>query len=176
MKPHNFGFKNLTLQNWKESDLTSITSGLQETDWIAAVLEPQLNSSVPEEIVKLFEVARSAFAYGWFFLPLMELGHEQCLRILETGVRERCTQLGISVRKKIRNGKFVPTSFKDNVAALVKAGIFSARDEVGWFLTRKVRNDASHPSSQAIIGPVGQLGYLISTVDRLNKLFPPSAN
>src|SRR5258708_34813759 len=74
----NLGFKTLNVADWKEPDLPFFTNGLQEHEWLGEVLRPQLKATVPKDIQALYEVARAAFAYAWFFMPLTQLGADQC--------------------------------------------------------------------------------------------------
>jgi hypothetical protein len=64
------GFKRLTPENWLEPDETlkifvrllpsGETQPVTGTDWLNFILEPTLNPAVPDDVRKLFEVARNA--------------------------------------------------------------------------------------------------------------------
>jgi hypothetical protein len=47
---------------------------------------------VPEPIRELFDVARGAMIYGWFFYPLFRLGEDQLHRVVEAAVVARYTR------------------------------------------------------------------------------------
>lgn len=162
--PVHHGFKQITASNWQKPDMPCYFPDLTEPLWMEANLKPQLGANVPLEIAALFEVARGALIYGWCFYPLMTLGSEQCLRVLETGVRMCCKKNGLKVSK----------DFKNNIATLKKAGIIPDAEEMRWDFTRKLRNSASHPKLQTIIPPGMALGKLQTTAEMLNKLFPNS--
>lgn len=72
-----FGFKKLTVENWLEPDgILKIFVDLYTGETITGnerakgILEPKLLASVPLPIQRLFEVARGALLYGYFFYPL----------------------------------------------------------------------------------------------------------
>jgi hypothetical protein len=161
-----FGFKKITNANWQQFDETTqkwreITSAAKTNeDWIKFFFQPTLNPKVPEEIAKLLEVARGAMIYGLYFKPLLTLGAEQCYRLLDTGTRIRCNQVGIATK-----------TFKENTDALMNHGILSKNDEELWKEIRKARNTASHPEQQLGFDPRSAKGYLNSVVDCLNYLF-----
>src|SRR2546423_7399041 len=99
------GIKALTIENWLQPDPTSTifvqlshsdgsVSPMSGEDWAAQFLTPSLAATVPEELRKLFEVARGAMAYGYFFYPLYALAGEQLYRVAEAAVSEKYTRLG----------------------------------------------------------------------------------
>jgi len=139
-----------------------------EEQWIKFFFLPKLDSKVPPEIAKLLEVARGAMIYGWNFYPLLTLGVEQCYRLLDTGTRVRCNQLGILTKK---NGGKGNTSFKENTDALMKHGLISKADEIRWNAVRNLRNWSSHPERQSLFDPGQAQGILLTTVNFLNDLF-----
>ena len=139
-----------------------------EEQWIKFFFLPKLNSNVPTEIAKLFEVARGAMIYGWNFYPLLTLGVEQCYRLLDTGTRIRCNQLRIPIKK---NGDKRNVSFKENIDALMNLGIVSKKDEVRWNAVRNLRNWSSHPERQSLYDPGQAQRTLVLVVDCLNDLF-----
>lgn len=101
----NLGFKKLTVDNWLEPDkVSSSFVGISTVDgqvhtisgneWVSCILKPNLIEAVPTEIRALFEVARSALAYGYFFYPLYTLAGEQLFRVAETAVNLKCKEMG----------------------------------------------------------------------------------
>src|SRR5919202_1342535 len=95
------GIKILTTENWLQPDPTSTifaqvsssdgsVSPMSGNDWVALFLKPSLVEAVPEDVRKLFEVARGALAYGYFFYPLYTLAGEQLFRVAECSVSAKC--------------------------------------------------------------------------------------
>jgi hypothetical protein len=117
--------------------------------------------------------------YGWFFYPLITLAFEQCSRVLEAGVKACCVEHGIPTQRLAKNGnplrtkdgRIVETSYAENIARLIEAGIVPASETDLWDEARKLRNDCSHPERQVIFPPAITLGMLQMTADRLNELF-----
>jgi hypothetical protein len=80
----NLGFKKLTVDNWLQPDEASSSFArispidgklfpVTGNDRLLVILEPNLEETVPFEIRKMFEVARGALAYGYFFIPYTPL-------------------------------------------------------------------------------------------------------
>ena len=142
-------------------EMTAVAKTNEE--WIRFFFLPKLDSKVPPEIAKLLEVARGAMIYGWNFYPLLTLGVEQCYRLLDTGTRARCNQVGIPTIKTKKNG--------DKMDALIKHGIISKTDKSRWKLVRDLRNWSSHPKQQSLYDPAEAQGNLFLVVEFLNDLF-----
>lgn len=103
--------KRITPQNWLEHDLTGAPASVELQAWRETFMAVKLDDSVPEEIAAMFEAARGCILYGWFFSPLVMLGVEHCYRVLEAGLRKRCTQLNLPVSLHDRQGKAHVLSF-----------------------------------------------------------------
>jgi hypothetical protein len=172
-----FDCKQVSASNWQQIDeapkLWCMMTAVAKTDaeWIDFFFDPKLEAKVPSEIAKLFEVARGAMIYGWYFYPLLTLGIEQCYRLLDTGTRIRCNQLGIPTVVTKKNGDKRSTSFKENTDALIKRGIVSKNDEVRWEAVRNLRNWSSHPERQSLYDPGHAQGTLVLVAEFLNDLF-----
>ena len=92
--------KQLSVRNWLEPDAAvkffvgasadGCTHELVGADWLEEVLDPKVEQQVPQEIRELFEVARGAMAYAYFFYPLYTLALEQLLRVADAAVLHRC--------------------------------------------------------------------------------------
>ncbi len=93
----NLGFKKLTVDNWTEPDKVSTLFArfspvdgqarpITGDEWMRHILKPNLIDEVPKDIRALFEVARGAIAYGYFFYPLYTLAEEQLYRVVEAAV------------------------------------------------------------------------------------------
>jgi predicted nuclease with RNAse H fold len=170
------GMKKLALHNWREPDMPNVFPGLPEDMWVAEALKPQLAATVPEEVIRLFEVARGSILYGWFFYPLHTLASEQLHRVQEAAVRARCKIAGIPLNKTLKGGRTISRSFADLIGELTGRGIIR-RDERGmWDATRKLRNMSSHPERQMITPP----GYAIAEIElaarRINQLFDKTSD
>ena len=167
-----YGFKRLTLSNLGIQDThVSHPSRLRGEKWVRACLKPQLQSSVPEEVAFLFEVARGSMVYGMFFLPLASLASEQCYRVLEAGARRRHADLGLAKGKRLKIKKLPETSFSEILSALAKAGKIPKADMESWTTMPFLRNRFSHPTSQSIHTLQSAVGVLGFTADLLNRLF-----
>jgi hypothetical protein len=170
------GFKSLSVENWLERDPTmEIFGRMSLTDCSIFTptgeqraedfLQPQLGDHVPLEVRRLFEVARGALLYGYFFYPLYVLGSEQLFRVIETAVSEKC--IAMKANRKIRNGKF-----EDKLAYLRQEDVIPEAEWIRWDATRKLRNLASHPESQTLYGPPDALRNLWITTEQIHLLFP----
>lgn len=165
------GYKPITIQNLVEPDITQVFNRGGTEGWVSIFHEVKLSDKVPSKIVGLFEVARGAMIYGWFYYPLLTLATEQCYRIVESAVRIKCEEIGVKTKRKISNGDEVPVSFFKLQDALFSQGVLEQKEGVKWEALRELRNWASHPESQAIMTPGNALDTLRITADQLHDLF-----
>lgn len=167
------GIKTLTIENWLQPDPTSTifvqlsysdgsASPMSGADWVAQFLDPSLAATVPEEVCKLFEVARGAMAYGYFFYPLYALAGEQLYRVAEAAVSEKCALLGAP--KKL--------SFQDKIKFLLDKNVIPNEEFMVWDAMRQLRNESSHPRQQNILPPGMVATMLYQVAERINGLFP----
>lgn len=164
-------FKRLTLENILEPDpVNSYFGGISESgeilpatveERVMRIIEPQLKDSVPIEVKKLFEVARGAIAYGWYFYPLYTLGCEQLFRVIEAAVKAKCMELNLSDNT---NGRFHNELKKLHDHSIVNYDIV-------WQSIRKLRNSSSHPNSQTILPPGAAIGEINIVTKLINSLF-----
>lgn len=166
------GFKRITVANWQDRDMPIGFSALTPDSWVEHNMDPQLGPNVPADIAALFEVARGAIVYGWFFYPLITLAVEQCSRVLEAGVKACCVEHGIPTQRLDKSGSPIATTYSQNIAMLIKSEVIPASDADLWNVARDLRNLFSHPERQMIFPPGVTLGMLQTTADRLNELFP----
>lgn len=160
-------FSRITTENWQLPDRQNyMPFGVSAVEWPYPILEPKLHDAVPREVIRVFEVARAAVVYSWYFYPLATLGLEQCTRVAEFAARERCRLLQ---RDSDR--------FFENIETLSNAGILSPEQSFRWDAVRKLRNDRSHLKSFMLVDPGYAVGVLRTTVELINSLFPlpPSA-
>ncbi len=172
-------FKRITVANWLERDMPAGFSRLTPESWVEYNMQPQLGPNVPPDILSLFEVARGAMIYGWFFYPLITLAAEQCSRVIEAGVKACCGKHGIPTQRlgkdghplRTRYGRPSETSHSENIKELVKSQVIPACEAELWDVAREFRNLCSHPERQMIFAPGMALGMLKVTSDCLNELF-----
>lgn len=165
-------YKTLTVGNWQLPDGTSTQFSLPDDelviqamggdDWARAFLAVELGDHVPDDVRDLFDAARGALVYGWFFYPLFRLGEEQLARVAETAARTRYTELG---------GPRSRPGFADVLESLSENQALPVGAEARWHNYRKMRNLVSHPSYQGIVPPGHALRALRTVADDINALF-----
>jgi hypothetical protein len=171
------GFKKLTRENWLEpesmmdafvhvSRTDQMKVPISPDEWVDRFLKPQLDSEVPIEIVRLFEVARGSVAYGYFFYPLYTLAGEQLYRIAEAAVSARSQMVGTLPR--------AARTFRGQLNFLREKNIVSDQDCAWWDVARELRNYVSHPRNQSILMPFDVLRDLYEVSIRINRLFAVS--
>ncbi len=167
------GFKVLTEDNWLEPDDVA-THGVIFTDdgrlepitgnrWVQRFMTPQLLPSVPDEVQRLFEIARSAMAYGYFFYPLFTLAEDQLYRVVEAAVTIKFLSMRLG-------SEGVP--FKRKIQRLIEEGIILATEEVRWLAVVDLRNAVSHPKDYHLVTPITVLRNLCRITGLINLLFP----
>ena len=169
-----FGFKTINLENWLSVDpviacygtkVNGETVPVPPSYWLENLLKPQLNLSVPEEVRKLFEIARGAMIYGYFYYPLFTFGSEQILRIGEAA---------ITAKFVASNGPTTTKTFFDRIKWLEESGVISPEIAASWHVVREARNYSSHPSEAAILTPGMVQIQVVEIVNRVNALFSRS--
>ena len=166
------GFKTLTTENWLEPEeilkaFVSLSSdghiqSITSEAWAQRILEPHLSQAVPHEIQRLFEVARGAMIYGYFFYPLYTLALEQVFRVVETAVSDKCRSM--AAPKPVR-------TFEQKINWLTEQSVIAAGEREQWHAIRGFRNITSHPTTQMILTPGNTIGFLSDMVSRINSLF-----
>jgi hypothetical protein len=167
-----FGIKKLTSNNWLEPDEPSnsfvqIASDDQPylmtgDEWARIILEPNLTEAVPAEVRRLFEVARGAMAYGYFFYPMYTLAAEQVFRVAEAAVSHKCIASGAP---KSRD------TFKKKLEWLVETSEISEDERMTWNWIREARNWVSHLETQTVLTPSIAIQLLEKITNRINSLF-----
>jgi len=167
-----FGFKEIDISNWLEQDFIMKafvridphigTIQMEGEDWVRAILEPELEESVPENVQALFEVARGAMVHGYFYYPLYTLAVEQLYRVAESAIHHK--YLSMDASKSFRN-------FAKRIEWLNSHGVISDTELIKWDAIRNLRNFASHPESQSIIPPGNAIGRLEMIAHSINHLF-----
>ncbi len=172
------GFKTLSPENWLEPEPVmsalktislndSTVSHISRDQWLSRFLKAQLDSAVPLEIRKLFEVARGAATYGYFFYPLYTLAGQQLYRVAETAISIKCKSLG-TTRREVR-------TFQDKISFLQEQNVIPQHDWIWWDSIRRLRNYSSHPKHQTIVFPQDTLYDLSSVAKHINDLFDERA-
>jgi hypothetical protein len=166
------GYKKLTIENWTESDpvnhnfarLSPLVGRIQmdQNDWAREFLSVGLDDHVPEEIRDLFEIARGAMLYGWFFYPLFRLGEEQLYRVLEAATQLRYRQ---------QEGPKKSPRYEETITLLTKQGVIPLEEVERWTAARRLRNEASHPKQVSVMPPGAVLGMLKVSARDINDLF-----
>jgi hypothetical protein len=172
---HNF--KEIILANWNQPDdqtalwmqMTAVAKDVEQ--WLVFFMRPQCSAKVPDDLVEMLEVARGVMIYSMLFYPMATTGAEQCYRILDTGARVRCQQLGISTKVVTKSGWERDTRFHENLDELLKSGHFTQPHRERWDAVRRLRNSTSHPERQMILDPGQAQGQLELAVEFLNELF-----
>lgn len=167
-----FGFKEITLENWSQPDpihsyfVKLSPSGeafpMSGEDWVRPLLKPKLSETVPHDIKALLEVARGAMVYGYFFYPLWTLGAEQLFRVTEAAVSHKCKSLEAPKSKK---------RFEDRIDWLENEKAVSSTDKEKLHYIRKLRNVTSHPESQSILTPGLVIPLLKDIALIINSIF-----
>lgn len=170
------GLKRLNRANWLEPDRHGAAEPLDAEAWRDAFLAIRLDPRVPAEIAAMFEAARGCMIYGSFFAPLVTLGVEHCYRLLEAAVRARCTQLGLPVAFRDRQGKDRPLSFQHNLRQLLARAVISEADATLWRQAGELRDWAALPEHHAAVGPDHAITALTRAAGLLGRLFasPPA--
>ena len=166
-------FKQISFQNWLQPDMTVTrfkkigSNGQFHTitpeDYVQAALTPKLVAAVPEDIQALFEVARGAILYGYFFYPLYALAKEQLFRIAEAALKQRCKELQMPTELK--------SGFAQCIKCLAQRGTVSRAEATRWHNIRQLRNAASHPTYQMICTRADALATLAYVAQDINRLF-----
>jgi hypothetical protein len=163
------GFKPLSTENWRDADSTFAlfhpwgSSDDPGTAWAAEVLDTELPSGTPIEIIRMFEAAVGALVYATYFYPLLALGVALLLRIPEAAASAKCKEL--AAPPGIDN-------FARAIDWLASEGWLQPNDRERWHLLRQLRNETAHPSFQDIWPPGESLHFRDIVVEAVRTLFP----
>jgi hypothetical protein len=167
-----FGFKQIDASNWQEPDPMMRAfvridpeygpTDMEAKDWVEAILTPSLLETVPEDVRALFEVARGAMVYGFFFYPLFTLAAEQLFRVSEAAISHKCRSM--QAKRSIK-------SFASRIEWLIEQGAIPSAQLPRWHATKELRNLASHPERQSIMAPGNAIGIMETTASLINSLF-----
>lgn len=156
--------KKLNLQNWLERDdtLTSFVPDpangtplpITAQGWAEQILAPQLRMSVPREIGRLFEGARGALVYGYFYYALCMMGALALFRVAEAALALKRQQLEAPTEQP-------GAGFDENLQWLASRGVVQAAD---WAMISAARSSVSHLQSQEIIPLLEQVTTQINVL------------
>ena len=163
--------KAINHDNWLMADAEGHAQVADARVWRQAFLAIRLDPSVPPDVARLFEAARGGMLYGYFFRPLLSTGVEQCYRVLESGARTRCAQMGLPVFCNDSQGKAHPLSFGHNLNVLVKQGLIESADLILWQQARELRDWVAAPEHQAALTLNHGATALSRAAELLGKLF-----
>lgn len=144
-------------------DANGIFSQMTAETWAKIILEFNLEEAVPEDVRNLYQTARGAYLYGYFFYPLFTLGAEQLYRVTEAAAHAKCVQL-IAPKNKLKN-------FQEHIKFLARENVISNQDLQTWEFFRELRNGSSHAKSQNIYPPEFFINALREVTEEVNKLF-----
>lgn len=153
------GIRSVNPTKWLEFDGPRII-GIQKNEetWLHHFTAVQLDSNIPASIRSMFETARGAMIYSYFYYPLATLGMEHCFRILELAVR---------VKANDEKGKF---NYNGNIEKLKNAGEISHELADRLHAARSLRNGACHPDGKFLIDPGSALSQLRTTAEIVAEL------
>lgn len=169
--PTEFGMKVLTVETWREPDpihesFTSLSDEESPSDvraeTVAEILSHKLEDQVPDEVRRLYRVARGAMLYGYLYYPLYTLASEQLYRVMDAALGHKCREL---------EGPEGLDTFQRRMDWLISEGVLREEDERLWVSYRNLRNFGSHPEDQSLILPGQAVMTLKLTSRALNALF-----
>jgi hypothetical protein len=160
--------KKINHQNWLERDDT-LSSFVQVSPtgtpepisgqaWADLMLQPQLLGTVPKEVQRLFEGARGALIYGYFYYALCIMGAVALFRVAEAALAYKCKALN-APKISSESG----SSFDAHIQWLASQGIVRPAD---WQMIAAARDSAAHPQIQDVITILEQV------TEQINALFP----
>lgn len=157
---YHYGFKKLNSNTFLQPE--EFFMGIPPVAFLTLIMEPELNESIPEQVRALFEVARGAIAYGYFFYPLFSLGIEQLSRVAETAAFIKSQQEGAPVGV---------SNFSRCIDWLKSKKMIVGHDAERWRAINELRNISSHPESQKIFPLPTAVSFLQTTSKLINELF-----
>jgi len=122
-----------------------------------------LNVAAPKEVEVMFDVAKGAMAYGWFYYPLYAVGIDRLCMAVDTAVL-------IKYESAISKGSRV--AYRTRIVALCRAGFLGADLCEELQLAREARNEALHPQFQTITTfsqTLRSISYYARLLDKINE-------
>ena len=167
-------FKELSEDNWlsRDGELDGEEPSPQvREEWLVSVREPRLLDEVPNEVQRVYEVARGAAAYGYFFSPLMALAERELYRAAEAAIRFKFRELdvtppGLKNRKLAKQASRDPRDFRRMVDFLVARGVIPKDAAQSWSAIAKSWQVVAHPED----GTLFSLAAVLKSLDRFAEL------
>ena len=188
----NIWFKDLSKDSWLSRDEKLDAETGRETgeeageegepafrapeDWLAAVRGPRLADAVPNEVMRIYEVARGAALYGYFFHPLMTLAERELFRAAEAAVRLKFLELdmappGAQTQRIERGSPHGPGEFRRMVDFLVSRGVIAEEAAASWRAITKSWKVVSHPEDAALFSLAAVLSSLRRFAELIDALY-----
>lgn len=151
-------------------------TGPAREDWLAAVRGPCLSGQVPNEVARIFEVARGAALYGYFFHPLMTLAKRELYRAAEAAVRFKFRELdvtppGLKNRKLAKQASRDPRDFGRMVGFLASRGVIPEDAAASWRAIAKSWEVVAHPEDGTLFSLAAVLKSLHRFAELINGLY-----
>jgi hypothetical protein len=145
-------------------------------EWLAAVREPRLLDEVPNEVQRVFEVARGAALYGYFFHPLMAVAEHQLCRAAEAAVRFKFRELdvtppGLKNRRLAKGPSRDPRDFARMVGFLAPRGVIPKDAAASWRAIAKSWSVVAHPEDGTLFSLDAVLRSLHRFAELINGLY-----
>jgi hypothetical protein len=160
--------KKINQQNWLERDdsinsfvteqPTGVPAPISRQEWLDLLLKPQLQASVPREVQRLFEGARGALIYGYFYYALCIMGTVALFRVAEAALAYKCKELAAPQFPGPPG-----LNFDEYIRWLGSQGVVQPAD---WRMISQARHSAAHPQIEEVITILEQV------TERINALFP----
>ncbi|MCV6621851.1 MAG: hypothetical protein OIF51_08895 [Cellvibrionaceae bacterium] len=132
--------------------------------WVDMILSVNIEISIPEFLIEVFERAQSCMVYGCYHYPLFTLGIEELFRFGESAFGEAVIKAGAP--RKIAKGRYEQQQIWAHAQ-----GIVSDEELKRWTASRALRNSVSHKRSKLLLGPNDALNQLITTKMLVEDLF-----
>jgi hypothetical protein len=177
------GVKRLTIDNWLMPDdigraFVEVNAATGERrpataeSWAQRFLAIELGQCVPAEIRDMWEVARGALLYGWFYYALYALGEHELRRVVDAAALYRYRQAGgPPLKKPDREGKSRWPPFKARVAWLADHGILPQASRGRWEAIVDLRNEGSHATFRHLVMPIDALMTMKLLAQEISGLF-----
>lgn len=162
INPQNWLERDDTLNNFVPATPDSPPTPISRQAWVELILTPQMQASVPREVQRLYEGARGALVYGYFYYALCMVGTLGLFRVAEAALAYKRQQLEAPPFPE-KSG----VSFDENLHWLANRGLVRPAD---WQRISAARNSAAQLQSQEI------LPILEQVTDQINALFPAQSS
>jgi hypothetical protein len=172
------GIKELTAENWTTPDPAmgafgeiNLAMGEQRpsdgNQLAEQLLRYTLDDGVPADVRAMWDIARGALLYSWFFYPLYALGQDQLHRVADAAVLFRYQQL--DGPRDGRTGRW--PDLKPRLDWMVRHGHINPELKGRWEAIRDLRNYGSHATYVRLSMPSDAMTTLAILSQEINGLF-----